>query len=426
MVQEITPRGSIAGRLGKSLGEGLANTVPKELERYRLAKGLEQVKKNSANQTPFERYSSLLTLPGLTAQGLQGASDLLRQEAQGNALKDIYKPAEAQPERFPEGKSKDLAPGSKTPSIEQAKPLEQIQEGYISPTEDEIIKDGARRYNDNPKLFPGGPEEAITQARNAAAQNEKINEQYLAQHNKLSAIQKNVVDRLRVHSDNLGVKIPANVYSKIEDEAIQATKPKKQGGQGKTEQQSVKDTGEILDAVSRDYSDLASVGNWGIVANKPSETLRTLKSLQSSFEKRNDTENLADTMTAEHGFSPKFAYAFAEPVSRDKELNSTIRSLKPIKGIETIAETAYPESVEKTLEIAPKLAEQMSKKSSPLAIAYELEKKHYDPQAWLEYLTRNKRKLGLTASQERQLSKPISLLGNFNDYWLQSFSGIEE
>lgn len=87
MVQELSSQPSIFGRLGKGLAQGLSETVPKEVERYRLAEGLKAINEQK-NFSPFERFSGLLTLPGMTPQGLQTAGELLRQEQRGNAYKN--------------------------------------------------------------------------------------------------------------------------------------------------------------------------------------------------------------------------------------------------------------------------------------------------------------------------------------------------
>ena len=79
-----------------------------------------------------------------------------------------------------------------------------------------------------------------------------------------------------------------------------------------------------------------------------------------------------------------------------------------------------------TLQIAPRLADSLGQKGSPLAVAYELEKKGYDPGVWLEYIDKNRKNLKLSEAQGRQLDKPNSITGTLNDWWLSSWSGIEE
>ena len=417
MSYEVKP-GSIFGRIGTELGKGLAESIPKEAERTRLAKGLQDLS-NQKGLSPFQKFAGLASQPGTTPQIIQSGSELLRQEARGQALSQRNQ----QPPNPFKQQQPAAASQSGVPSITKEEPLSKIQEGYIPPTQDEIFDAAGRMYNANPELYGNDPQKAIEAAETSALRDEKINEAYQKQHANLDAIQKNVVERLSGHSNNLGVKIPANLYSKIEDEAIQATKPRKEGGRGLTEQQAMKEYGQKLDAASRDYETLKSVGDWGIVSRRPGETLRVLRGLQSDFEKRDDTENLGDKLIAENKFSPLMAYSIAEPVYRDRKLSNTIASLPTIKS------ASLPfgprDKSNRTSDISPKIAEEMGKKGSPLAIAYELEKKGYDPRVWLDYLNKNRDSLDITEKQGRQIDKPINEFGTLNDWWLQSWSGLE-
>lgn len=72
--------GDIFGRVGSGLGSGLAEQLPQEVDRNRLSKGLQEID-NNKNLTPLQRFGKYLTLPGLTPQGLQGLTELSKQQA---------------------------------------------------------------------------------------------------------------------------------------------------------------------------------------------------------------------------------------------------------------------------------------------------------------------------------------------------------
>ena len=212
------------------------------------------------------------------------------------------------------------------------------------------------------------------------------------------------------HAKQLGTNIPPDAYSLIEDKAIQATKPKNQGGKGLTEQQAMKEYGKELDEASRQYKDLDSIGNWGITGRSTSETLRNLTSLQDKFEKRGDTRNMALKLIADSKLSAPLAYALAEPVRKIPELNKAIKGLPELEKYEGIFESKVPPQVAipATLEVAEKLLPFVDGQGSPLAIGYELEKKGYDMRTWLDYVNENKSKLKkFTTLQDDQLSKPL-------------------
>jgi len=408
---------------GKTLGEG----IPKIIEQRTLSSGLQQLEKDAPNLTPEQYYTRALQIPGLTPEATRQLGELTRQKAQGQALQQRNEPSPF-PQEEPISRSNNQ---NKTPSITESKNLEQAQQGYIPPTQEEIISEAGRQFNANPALFGNDPQKAIQAAETKAAREEKINEAHKTQHKNLTEIQDNVVRRLESHSTKLGVNIPANVYSKIEDQAILATKPVARGGKGLTEQQAMKEYGEKLDEISRDYSNLDSIGNWGITGRKAKNTLTTLSALQKSFRKNKDTENAADTLIAKSKVSPDFAYSIFEPVQEVPELNNALKKVKEVQSQLSFKE-GYPkvgvpkEYVDdETYKISEKLAPLLGKMGSPLSVAYELKKKGLNPEVWIRYLSDHQDDLGLKPEQVRQLSKSTSEKGTFNDWWLQEWSGIK-
>lgn len=412
-------QGDIFGRIGTGFGQGLAEQVPKEIERNRLASGLQQFEKESANLTPIQQLARLSAIPGITPQMIQSFGELGRQQAKANAISNLQ--SQTVPSPFPN--STPTPPGAeekKAPSLTEEETLAKAQQGYIPPTQEQLYNEAGKAFNENPALFENNPAKAIQWAEDKALREEAIAQAHQKRHEDLTRIQDNVVKRLKDHSGRLGVEIPANVYSKIEDEAIQATKPKNKGGNGLTEQQAMKKYGEELDRISRDYQGIKSIGNWSVTGRKPDETIRNIKSLQKKFKERDDTENFGDKLISETKLSPIMAYSFAEPVYQIPKVKNELSNLPPIN------KTRSEDPIYETLLIAPKLAETMGQEASPLAIAFELKKKGYDPQTWLSYVTDNQKNLKLLGSQIRQLDKPNSLLGTFNDWWLSSWTGLEE
>jgi len=419
-------QGNIFGRIGSGIGQGLAEQVPKEIERNRLASGLQQFEKESANLSLMQQLARLSAIPGITPQMIQSFGELGKQQARGQALIQAGKGQEKIGPGFVNKSQAIPGQENKVPSITQAKPLEEIQKGYIPPTLEEKEAFAADLFEKSPQRFGNDPDKAREASEQHFNQLEKIDKAQLNKHANLTHLQDNVIERLSKHAGALGVKIPPDAYSIIEDKAIQATKPKGEGGEGLTEQQAMKTYGKELDNASRDYETMNTVGNWGIASRPANETLRSLKSLQEGFAKRGDTENFAKRLQSVNKLSPKFSYAIAEPVSKIPGLGQTLKGFADLQTIETLTGTNLsPEATKKTLKIAPQLVEYIKKGASPLAIAYELEKKNYDSQAFLQYLTDNRNRLKLTEDQGRQIDTPNPLTGTFNDWWLSSFSGLE-
>lgn len=71
---------SIFGRIGTGIGKGLAEQLPKEMERGRLAQGLEKFEKEAGNLTPLQQATRLFSIPGITPQMVQVLPELIRQQ----------------------------------------------------------------------------------------------------------------------------------------------------------------------------------------------------------------------------------------------------------------------------------------------------------------------------------------------------------
>lgn len=428
--------GNVFGRLGEGIGRGFSEQIPKEVERQRLASGLQAFSQNAENLNPMQQLASLAAIPGAVdrPQLIQSFGELAKQAAKGRALQNIPPDQSQQkPNRFPgsEQGREDLKPNN-TPSITKEQPLAEIQEGYIPPTLDEIYADARKRYNENPDLFENNPQNAIAAATTAANQNQLRNEAFLRQHGNLEKIQDNVVNRLKRHSEGLGVEIPPDLYSKVEDEAIQATKSKKEGGRGLTEQQAMKEYGKKLDEISRDYNKLKEIGSWGITGRPAKETFRSLKTLQNSFKKNDDLENFASQMIANQQISPPLAYQIAYPVSDVPKLGNAISKLPKIEPMisykKGFPEFAVPQNIidQETRNVSEKLAPLLGREGSPLSVARELENKGYNPSVWLNYLSEKNKEFLKDARQVRELETSKNIIPTLNDWWLSEWSGLSE
>jgi len=416
-------QGNIFGRVGEGFGRGLAQQLPEEIERGRLAHGLEDLAQNAENLTLPQQLGRLASLPGATPQLIDSYSQLLRHQAQANALASLQnKP----PQPFPEIRPKPSASAEigETPTLTKGSHLEDIQKGYIPPTQEQIYNNAGRMYNSNPALFGNDPQKAIQAAEDEAIREEKRFEAGERQHGRLTSIQDNLVSRLKQHSQDLGAIVPATVYSKIEDKAIQATKPRIDGGRGLTEQQAMKEYGKELDEVSREYQDVKNIGGLGMLTRSAQSTLSSLKTARDAFAKRGELREFADFMVANNNISYPLAYAIAEPVNSNSSLTEELNKIPPISAW-SLSHLRNPEEMHiKTKKIAKNLAEKMGN-SSPLAISYELNKKGYDPQVFLDYIIDNKFQ-DMTGRQIEQARKSFPNLGSLSDLWLSSWSGIGE
>lgn len=414
MVQILEAKPTFSGRLGKGMGEALPGAV----EKYRLNKGLQDLA-SQTDLSPTERFAKLAA-SGATPQMIQSFTQLMNQEQLAKAMQGMSNQEKQNPfSKEIMGESDNVSPYS---SLTKGEDIESQYEGFIPPSKNDEFAQAGKEYEKNPARFNNDPQKALDFVAEETARKQQIAEAHKGRHKDLLGIQERAVDHLKNHANNLGVKVPPNVYSKIEEKMINSIKPKKKGGQGLTEDEAKRIYGTELDQISREYANLQGLGTGSSLFSKGmAESQRAVKNLSNQFATRDDSENFADQLIATTGQSPSRAYANAYRIERDKNLNSSIKKLSSLSS----ANRLPGNSREKTLEIAPQLAEHLKNTdNSPLSIGYNIEKLGYDPKAWLSYVADHVEELKLNSHQIRELDKLDSaFVPNFPDWWLNAFTG---
>lgn len=430
MVQVIDDpySGNVFGRIGKGVGKGLSEQLPKEMERSRLSSGLKKLEQEK-DLDPMQFFTRALTLPGMTPQAIESLGKLAKHRMQAQGLKGFAGEREKGADAFPKSIMPEVK-GQKgeAPSITTRTPIEATLNPYIPMSTGEINQAASQVYEENPAFFQHEPQRAIDYVRQQDAQEQAINSALQGQRSNEQQVQSTIVNSLKDQNKLLGTRVPSNVYSSIEDKAINAVRSKKDGGEGLTEQEAMKKYGKELDSISRDYSSIDALGNWGILQKPSSSTLNGIRSLQTKFAERNDLENFAQELMTKNKLSPGIAHYLAYPPNQTKELNNTLMKAPNIPRPKPGIEPPIPEHVKirKTEELAKKLAPTLGKNGSPLSVAEELKAKGYDPQTWLNYLRKNRKSLDLTESQARQLDIALPKGINLNDLWLIKFAGLDK
>jgi hypothetical protein len=426
--------GDIFGRIGTELGKGLAEQIPKETERNRLASGLQQFEQESASLSPMQQLTRLAAIPGALdrPQLIQSFGELAKQQGINNALVNKSR-GNVSPQPNPFRKPPSLNE-NKEKSITTREPIENTLKNYIPKTLEQIQERAGQLLDENPKLYANDPDKAFKAAQEEENRNIAVNNAFKDRRLNEQNVQKNIENGLREQANNLGTVVPSNVYSKIEDQAINAVKSKEDGGEGLTEQEAKKKYGDELDKISRQYKALETLGSPKIVPQTPKQIKDELNSIREQFKDRNDLENLADTYVSKNNLSNEKGYSLAFKIPDYKETNNYLAKtpafkLKPIIGAPGGPGTQENRNLRenKTLEIAKKLAPIMKKEdASPLAILEELKRLNYDPDTWMNYLRNNQRELNLTERQVRELSKPLNSIGTLADFWLFSWAGMDK
>lgn len=424
MSYSIKP-GSIFGRIGTGVGKGLAEQLPKEIERQRLSAGLKELG-NQEGLSPFQQFSQLAAIPGITPQMIQSGSELLKQQGVGEGLRKLGNQDQSQNQPSPFPKAQNIE-GNEGKSITTTAPVLATTTPYIPKTREQILERGGELYDTQRQLYPN-PQSAIDAAEKEDQQNQSISQALQAQRKGQQDVQSRVQNELREQAKNAGVEIPDNVYSPIEDEAIEAVNSGKM-----TELEAGKHFKKELDKISRQYKAIETVGDIDYMIRDKKDIKRNLKEIQKGFKERNDLENFADSLISKNKISPSKAYYLAFPPSEYKELNNALVKIPSVNQLQkkyVNQDISFPEIEQKikdeTFKVSEKLAQAMGKEASPLAIGEELEAKGYNSDVWFDYLGKNRKKLDLSERQGRELEKPRNNIPTLNDFWLFYFSGLEK
>lgn len=393
------------GQIGESVGEGISK---------RLGLGEAERAFQQASGDPVKLATAFARLMSVSPELARGAGPMYQamlNQIRGQALGGLGAEEKKAPE-FPYPTTPDLPESQETPTLEKPEDIQKQIEGFIRPTNQQIYNEAGAAYKQNPAMFGGDPDKAVDYIRQKYEQLEGRTQDYQRRQQQMTALQDDVIERLRGQVRDLGSVIPANAMSDIEQKAIQEIKA------GKTVEQVKRDLGKEVDEASRKYKQIDDIG-YGIYTN-PKESISTLNALQSDFKKRNDLRNFADTIAAKMKVSYATAYSIADPLKDHPRLNQFINKLKTYKSINQGSPAQF----------APELAKLIKEENaSPQTVFRSLIEKNYNPIELKDYLSTNRDKLELTDFQVDQLGKeifPTLPLPFLADIWLSTWGGLRK
>lgn len=425
---QLIKQADIFGRLGTGVGKGLAEQIPKEIEHNRFASGLQQLERDAPGLNPQQYYTRALQVRGLAdrPQLVQSLGDFARQQA---IINSSAQPSQLSPDQYPQRLIPQESPST---SATTTRGVQATLNPYIPPTGDQKENMARQLLREEPAVYRDIDSARAAVDRREAANEHRSNAEIRARQLEQD-VQRTAEGDLSSQISRLGAQVPATILSDIERKAVDDVRTGKL-----TEKDAAVKYGEEANQISRDLSTARGWGDIGLVTNSPKALISSMKNLSDKFYEMKRPREFADYLVSENGLTPQFAYAQAMPVNKIPSLNDSLKNLPDIKpkaekvpgvpGLGGIGVT-HPKAkdiVERTQSIAPTLARSMGKDGSPLSVAYELEKKGYDPQIWKDYLIENQKDLDLTLGQVEELSKTQpKFFGWLNDWWLKSFSGIK-
>jgi len=398
----------ISGRIGESVGKGLAEQIPKEVAQYRLSQGLQNFAQNAQNLTPLQQAAQYLSIPGLPPQAAQILPQLLQQQQQRQSLNQLGNQQEPN-QKIQQSLSQAAGAQSNQATatgLQTREATEATLENFVPRSFQEKLA-AAQQL----PLYQSDPQGALNiidqQDQAAALQNQALQGRRQNQINVANKIKGNLAT-LDKRYNNI---VPGDVFTDIENDTLNSIKPKEQGGQGLTEDQAEKNGADKLKEVSRQYQSLKTLGGVSNYYRNPKTTTNGLHVLQKQFKERDDLRNFADSIVAETNMSAPKAYSIAYPISDYPKVNEVISNLPTLKG----------NAPDTTADIAPILFKKMGTQASPLAIANALDAKGYNGNAFLKYARDNQDKL--SPNQVEQLTKPTGI--SLGDIFMENTWGAK-
>lgn len=424
----------IFGRIGSGIGQGISESLPKEIERGRLAEGLQQLAKQK-DLTPFERFSGLASLPGTNPQIIQSGADILNQQAK----RDAYE-RRANLAASPEAKNYQSQSGLKDIQFGQTNPNQ--QRGQTVPSDqprnvEALQSPGAAKENPlSEKFMPPSPwniqmqEDAINDAfKNGLANTfeeansyanqrkqlyESAPEKYRAQleyqkgvDNEVDSLfDKDLETRLQKKGDNTFSDVPGDLQLDIKKQARNAVATGKMNPQQAADYYTkkaldlTKDRNRVLEIANRDLSDR-------LLPYKKEENLKNLMDVGKSFKEMGSSEYLFNLLKDKRegedgaqlgmGLSPGGAAIISFP--RSGQVNGLISRTRVGKN-PSMGTRAF----------ADELSKVMTPEDSFLAIARVMKQKdsNFDEYAFFDYLRENRDKYSSNARLKREISQGVS------------------
>lgn len=439
MVQIIDDPGrNFGARFGAGIGRGLAEQIPKEAERYRLAQGLKQFEQDvaSGNLSPMQQLARLSAIPGITPQMIQSFGELGKQQARRNAFRersrggekeDLYQGNKPPTEnianvKFETGKGKPgqqpsrLGPETESPSYKaEAEPgIPWTQEKYDRAVEEELAKDDTVT-----------PEEAQQRASLREQRELARPEAYQSRDKYLRQREADIEKELASQLETTLQKEGKEVYQDIPGDTLLDLKENVRREMNTNPRANIKNV--VRDEVKKAHDFVRSKNNLQVLANRPlidrvlpgkkENTLKSLMQIQKSYADMGKELDLYNTLqasgTAENkgfGASPGGAALIAFP--RSEAVNNYLKGVKGPTSLD-------PDQIARhSRKLAIDIGKRIQDKDSIQAIARQLRDSniYFDENAFFQQLTEDQDQIGLTKHQKQDLEKGVSdIFPNWGD-----------
>jgi hypothetical protein len=442
MAQKIQ-QANIWGRLGTGLGQGLAEQLPKEIERGRLAEGLKRFSDQSGNRSPLENIAEYASIPGAlnNPQLTQTVGELAKHQGVRNSFRNNSLAKSSGSIPFQGAENKENIPGhptlkdiefanlnrtmnegkrgnSKESENEEMNRQQIVEKNALSPELQPQVRLTPEEYQEKlSDVLDSFPYFTYPQAKEYLDEQEQRRlsapEDYQRQQDYLRGVQANVNEEVESKlREKLHIPKDQEVFSKISGENVNRIKRGVSNDLRRNPNASLpnlvnKWTDRALHN-EKQKSEVANIANRSLddKIRKAPENLEKLKDIAKSYKDFGNSEEYYNTLRSDFGVSPEGSASIAYPLSKSAEgyvSKITPRTITNKFGISS----SYPEnSIKNTMKYAAELGDYLTREDSILSIAKHIKDKDpsFDTKLFLSEVRQNADELGLNPTQRLQIN----------------------
>lgn len=429
MPQVLQQQGNIFGRLGAGIGQGLASTIPEEVDRSRLASGLKRFAENAPNQTALQNFAQFSSIPGTTASMHQAYPEVAKQDSLRNYYRGEQQPSSMKPEVGKNFRDVQFAnQGQKVPRGTNAPPPEaefgQPQIVQDNPLREEAVPKAPwtqdkvnRRIGQISDQYPNVP---IQEIRNMVAQEEQRDlASPLAEQAKDTYFTQKQEQLNKKFDDFLQTKLQKDEKGVFQDITGENLVNMRRGMERDLRADPKATIDDVADLWSKKALDLAKTKSdlrglkesskfaIPLLMNKE-ENRKKLDQYAKAFSESGNSEEYYNTLKSDFKMSPEAAAYIAYP--RSPRTQNYINKRKNQL-------TNDEKSSENSRKAAIDLENLITSNDSLLALAWDLRYKdpNFKVNDFINQLREDQDLIGLNQRQKRELATGFSLLPNWSD-----------
>ncbi len=413
---------SIFGRIGTGIGQGLAEQLPKEMERGRLSEGLKQFEQESGNLSPLQQATRLFSIPGITPQMVQVLPELMREQRARQSFQNRGNAGEQPQEKTQmmggQLGSQGNAP-SQFPQNEMVQPAEsgQPQIGPQNPLREEAVPRKAwsnERLDDEVgKILDERPDLTVPQAFQEASRREQ---RYLSEPESVQRQDDYFREQQKLADTALDSKLKTllqkqggeeALYSDISGEFLNNLRRSMSRDLRTNSDESIEDISnrwaQKALQLSKDKKQLETLSESNILSKvlKGSEIKSKLDTYSKLFSETGNQQEYYHKLISDFDLSPQGAASIAYPLSKGlKEyVNKPLPIAKNPKDILSVPA--------KSRKYASEIGNHITGNDSILAIAKTLKDRNvfFDERSFFDQLREDIDRLPLTPRQRSEIAE---------------------